>query len=90
MATRRKAILGRVTNYFRKVDVAEIEITANSVKVGDEIVITGPTTGVLIETVKTMEMEGRRIEKAVKGDSVGIKVSRRVRKNDAVYIWEKD
>ncbi len=89
MATRKKTILGRVTNYFRKVQVAEIEITTNSVECGDEIVITGPTTGVLIETVQTMEREGKRIEKAAKGDLVGIKVSKRVRKNDSVFIWEK-
>ena len=90
MATRRKAILGRVTNYFRKVRVAEIEITANNVKCGEEIVITGPTTGVLIETVKTMEKEGKRIDSAAKGDLVGIRVSKRVRKNDSVYVWQKN
>ncbi len=88
-ATRRKRILGSVTNYFSRVSVAEIQITANSVKVGDEIVITGPTTGVVIQRVESIEREYNPVKEAHKGERVGIKVSKKVRRNDSVFVWEK-
>ncbi len=88
-ATRRKKILGRITNYFPKVSVAEVEITANSVKLGDEIVITGPTTGVVIQKINSIEKDYLPVQEAHKGEKVGIKVSKKVRRNDSVFVWEE-
>ncbi len=88
-ATRRKKILGKITNYFSRVSVAEVQITANSIKVGDEIVITGPTTGVVIERINSIEKDHLPVEEAHRGEKVGIKISKKVRRNDSVFIWEE-
>ena len=87
-STRRKLILGRVTNFYKNKGVAEISVTANSVKTGDEILIIGPTTGVVHERVLSMEKNYRKIPAAVKGDTVGIKLSGVVRRNDSVFLWQ--
>ncbi len=88
-STRRKLILGRVTNFYKNQGVAEISVTANSVRTGDEILITGPTTGVVHEHVLSMEKNYRKIPAAVKGDIVGIKLSGTVRRNDSVFLWQE-
>lgn len=87
-ATKRKLILGRVTNFYKKQNVAEITVTANSVSLGDEILIIGPTTGVVYEHVISIEKEYNRVEKASKGETVGIKISKTVRRNDSVFLMQ--
>ena len=87
-ATKRKLILGTVTNFFKKQSVAEITVTANSVSLGDEILIIGPTTGVVHEQVDSIEKEYKRVEKATRGETVGIKISKTVRRNDSVFLWQ--
>lgn len=87
-ATKRKLILGKVTNYFKRQSVAEIKVTANSVSLGDEILIIGPTTGVVHEEVSSIEKEYNPVETASKGETVGIKISRIVRRNDSVFLWK--
>jgi len=75
--------VGTVSHYFPKINVAIVEVTA-PIAVGDTIRIKGPTTD-FEQTVKSMEIEHKKIEKAKRGDSIGLKVEERVREKDTVY-----
>ena len=55
--------------------------------VGDEIVITGPTTGALIATVDEIRVDLKPVEKTVKGERFSIKTTEKVRPSDRLYRW---
>ena len=76
--------VGLVSNYFSKISVAAVEITNGTVSVGDTLHILGHTTD-LECTVNAMQIEHNSVSEVKKGDSVGIKVSGRVREGDKVY-----
>ncbi|MBU4360755.1 U32 family peptidase, partial [Patescibacteria group bacterium] len=85
-AKERKTYIGKIKHFYSKISVAEIEIQANKVlKTKDEIFIQGPTTGVLREKIKSMEIEHKQIKKATQNDVVAIKMNKLVRANDEVY-----
>ncbi len=75
--------IGEVFNYFEKVGVIAVKLTA-PLKVGDTIRIVGGDKD-FTEVVDSMQIEGKNIEKAKKGDSVGIKISDKVHKGYKVY-----
>ena len=76
--------IGRVSGYFSHVGVAAIKLSGG-VKVGDKVHIKGHTTDFKV-TVKSMQIEGKNVAKAKKGDHIGIKVKGKVRPNDAVLL----
>ena len=57
-------------------------------KKGDEIIITGPTTGAIIMTVDELRVDLQPVEKAVKGESFSIRVDSKIRPSDRLYVWE--
>ena len=75
--------VGIVSDFFAHPVVAGIELTAN-VKLGDKIHIKGHTTD-LEFTVNSMQINNVNVNEAKKGDSVGVKVTDRVRRGDTVY-----
>jgi translation elongation factor EF-1alpha len=75
--------VGEVTHYFTKIGVAVVDVTA-PIKVGDRIAVKGMTTN-FEQTVDSMQIEGKNIEEAKRGDDIGMKVADRVRKGDIVY-----
>lgn len=85
-ATHRKTHLGIVTNFFKKVTVAEIKVEARDFNVGDELMFQGPTTGVKTLKVISIEEDGKSVETARKGSVVGVKLSDVVRENDQVFM----
>ncbi len=87
-AEKRKMVLGTVTNYYRQIGVAEVLVRANELHLGDEILIIGPTTGVVQERVTSMEKEHRPVQSAGRNERVGVKLCQRVRKNDEVFLWQ--
>jgi putative protease len=76
--------IGFVSNYFSKISVAAVEITDGIVSVGDRLHFLGHTTD-FESSVHSMQIEHKSVTVAKKGDSVGIKVSERVREGDKVY-----
>jgi translation elongation factor EF-1alpha len=76
-------IIGEVSDFFAHPVVAGIELTA-ALRVGDKIHIKGHTTD-LEMTVDSMEINNEQVEEAQPGDSIGVKVSERVRGGDLVY-----
>lgn len=75
--------IGRVNDYFAKIGVAGIDLTA-PLKVGDRIRIKGHTTD-LEELVESIQVEHESVEEAKPGDKIGVKVADRVRGGDHVY-----
>jgi len=75
--------IGTVTHYFSHLSVAALSLTA-PLAVGDRIHIRGHTTD-LVQTVESMEIEHRRVERANPGDDVAIKVVNHVREHDRVF-----
>lgn len=78
-----EAEVGRVSDYFARVEVAGIELTG-ALRVGDTIHIKGATTD-LTQRVDSMQIERETVEQAAAGDAIGVKVADRCRSGDAVY-----
>ncbi|MCK9568097.1 U32 family peptidase [Candidatus Pacearchaeota archaeon] len=87
-STEKKHFIGKVTHYFDKSGVAAVKLVSE-LKVGDKIVIIGNTTGIIHSKIESIEIKNSKVEKAKKGDEVGIKVSK-VRKNDEVYLLKEN
>jgi len=75
--------IGTVSDFFAHPVVAAIELTA-ALAVGDKIHIKGHTTDLEL-TVDSMQINNVDVKEAKAGDSIGVKVSERVRKQDTVY-----
>lgn len=86
-ATKRKIYLGKITNYFRKLNVAEIKLENGDLNKGDIILITGPTTGVIEYTAEEIRVDLNVTEKALKGELCSIKTPDFLRRSDKVYKW---
>ncbi len=84
-ATHRKVYVGKVTNYYNKIGVAEILLEAQNLKVGDEILITGETTGAYEDIVEKLRFELKPVQEVKKGDLFSLKTHELVRRNDKVY-----
>ena len=84
-ATQKKVYIGKGMHYFPKSSVAEFKIEAYDVKIGDKILITGPSTGVQELVLEDMMVNDSKLEKATKGDSLTLKVPFRVRLSDKMY-----
>jgi len=84
-ATQRKMYIGKVTNYFSKIGVAELKIETHDLAVNEEIKIIGPTTGVYEDTIREIRLELDPVKKVVKGDICSIPVKELVRRGDKVY-----
>ncbi len=76
-------VIGQVTDYFGKVGVAAVQVTAGILSVGDTVHIKGHTTD-LTQTVDSMQLEHQGVQRAEVGQTVGIRVKERVRRGDAV------
>ena len=77
-------IIGVVSNYFSNISVAAVEITDGTVSVGDTLHFLGYTTD-FESRVSSMQIDHKPVTEVKTGDSVGIKVSEKVRENDKVY-----
>ena len=84
-ATQRKMYIGKGTNYFPNIGVAEFVMETQSLRVGDEILITGPTTGVIKMIVPEIRVELEKVEETVKGDTFSLPVTQKIRRSDKLY-----
>ena len=76
-------LIGKVTHYFGNIGVTVLELS-DTLKVGDTIRIVGGETD-FTQTVESMEIEHKKVNEAKAGDSVGLKVSQKVREGYKVY-----
>ena len=84
-ATEKKVLVGKVIKHFSKLGVAEIAVEASELELGDHLLITGTTTGVMYFDAKEIRYELNPVEKADKGTRVSIPVPDKVRPNDKVF-----
>lgn len=87
-ATRKKVYVAKGVRYFSNIGVAEFYMESGELKVGDEIVITGPTTGAIIMKLDEIRVALKPVQKTVKGESFSIKVPEKIRPSDRLYLWE--
>lgn len=86
-STKRKSYIGKITNYFAKSGVAEIKLENDDLSKGEQILIIGPTTGVVEHTVSEVRVDLTETEKAVKGSFCSVKIPVYLRRSDKVYKW---
>lgn len=84
-ATKRKVYIGKGINYFGKIGVAEFLIESQSVTVGDDIIITGPTTGVVELKVEEIRVDLKNVDSSTKGEYCSIPIKSKVRRADKLY-----
>jgi putative protease len=84
-ATKRKIYIGKITNYFTKLGVAEIKLENGDLAIGDNIIITGPTTGVIEYEVNEIRVDLKVSENALKGELCSIVAPDYLRRSDKVY-----
>jgi putative protease len=84
-ATERKIFLGKGIKYFKKVKVGEFLIESHSLKKGDQVLITGPTSGVIKTKVEEIRVDDKDVDSVVKGDVFSIQVPKIVRPSDKLY-----
>lgn len=88
-ATRVKEYRAKGVRYFSKIGVAEFYMETGELHPGDEVVITGPTTGAMILTLDEIRVNLKPVDVAVKGQSFSIAVPGKVRPSDKLYLWRK-
>jgi len=86
-ATKRKIYIGKITNYFSKLNVAEIKLENGDLCKGDTILVSGPTTGVLEYVIDEIRVDLKATEKALKGELCSIKTPDYLRRSDKVFRW---
>lgn len=84
-ATKRKVYVGKALKHFGNLGVTEFLVETQSVKPGDELLITGPTTGAVFVTAEDIRVDLAAAKEAVKGDRFSIKTNEKIRPNDQLY-----
>jgi len=84
-STKKKLYIGKGIKHFSNLGVAEFLMETQSLKVGDEILITGPTTGAVFQTVDEIRVDLKAVEETVKGEKFSIKVDEKIRPSDKLF-----
>jgi putative protease len=84
-ATKKKIYIGKGMNYFSNLKVAEFMIESDSLKDGDEIMITGPTTGVIETVVSEIRVNLQIVSEAKKGERFSMPMTTKIRRSDKLY-----
>lgn len=84
-ATENKIFIGKGLHYYPKPKIGQFKIASHDLKVGDDILITGPTTGVIRTKVNSMWVNDKEADRAVKGDECTFKVDEVIRSSDKLY-----
>jgi len=84
-STKRKVYVAKGVKYFNSLGVAEFEMESGSLKVGDDILISGPTTGAVMQKIEEIRVDMKPVEETVKGERFSFKVNEKVRPSDRLY-----
>lgn len=84
-ATQRKVYVGKGITYYSKIGVAEFQLEAQTLKSGDQVLITGPTTGAIYHTLGEMQMQHAKVDEVNKGDRFAFKFPEKIRPGDKLY-----
>lgn len=86
-STKKKVIIGKGIKYFSNLGVAEFQLESGELKVGDEILVTGPTTGAVSTVIDEIRVDLQPVDKAVKGDRFSIRLKEKIRPSDKLFKW---
>jgi putative protease len=88
-ATKKKIYIGKVTNFFSNLSVAEVLIETGELRRGDDILIIGPSTGVMEHNVDEIRTNLESVDVAVKGEycSLPVPPGTKLRRSDKIYLW---
>jgi putative protease len=86
-AKKRKIYIAKGMNFFSKIKVAEFLCEAGSLHVGDDIIIMGPTTGIIKSKVHEIRVNYKEVNEAVQGDRFSIPMNQIIRPSDKLYKW---
>jgi putative protease len=89
-ATRTKVYVAKAIRHFTKIGIGEFQMEAGELRPGDEVVVTGPTTGALIFNVEELRVDLRPVDVVRKGDRFSMPVPDKVRASDRLYLWRKN
>ena len=84
-ATKRKVYIGKGMKYYENAGIGEFLIEAQNVKVGDELIITGPTTGVVELQLESLRVDDEPAEVAKRGATITFPVIEKIRPSDKLY-----
>jgi len=84
-ASQKKVYLGKGVHYFPKINIAHFKIESLELSVGDRVLVTGPSTGVVETTVASLKVEDCLVESAVKGDECTFPMDHKIRSSDKLY-----
>lgn len=87
-ATTRKTYVGKITNFFDRLSVAELKVEASNLSVGDSYLIIGNTTGVYEDTVSEIRMDNHPVPQTVQGTYCSLLVKSEVHRGDKLYRVE--
>lgn len=87
-ATRIKVYCAKGIRYFSKIGVAEFQMEAGELHVGDEVIITGPTTGAVPVKIEEIRVDLKPVEKTRKGERFSIKIADKIRPSDKMFLWK--
>ncbi len=87
-ATKIKHLLGKCTNYFSNIGVAEFTMQSGELHIGNDVLIIGKTTGVVECTVDEIRYNLQPVSVVKKGDVFSMKVPQLVRRGDVLYLWK--
>ena len=87
-ATEKKVYVGKCMKYFSKIGVAEFLVENVDLHVGDKMLVTGTTTGALIQPCEEIRFDLEPVETATRGQRISVKVNERVRPNDKLYVLQ--
>jgi U32 family peptidase len=86
VATKRKIHIGKGVKYFEKIGIAEFLMESHDLAVGDQIIITGPTTGYVESVVQEIRLaDGTSTDKALKGASISMPIAEKIRPSDKLF-----
>ena len=88
-STKQKTHVAKATNYFSKLGVAEFLMETGVLRKGDEVVIVGPTTGVVEDRVREIRVDLQPVEQVEKGSYFSIAVPQKIRRSDKLYKIEE-
>ncbi len=86
-ATKKKVLLGKVTNYFKNLQVGEFKLESFDLNVGDEILIQGMTTGTIQMQVPEIRVDLQPVDSVKKGAVFSMAVGEKIRRGDKLYKW---
>lgn len=84
-ATKRKIYIGKGLKYFSNIGVAEFLMETQTLKVGEEVLITGPTTGAVTQIIEEIRVDLKSVDETVKGEKFSIKLADKIRPNDKLF-----